>query len=60
MARIYQITPRARIEKEILRHSNWCSKECSSFSPTKYRKVRLEQNLSHQDIINNKSLVHDD
>ena len=53
-----KITPRERIEREIRDHSKWCSPACTGFSPTLYRKARLELGLSHLDLINKKQHYH--
>jgi hypothetical protein len=52
------VTPRERIEKEINKHEQWCSPNCTSFSPTRYRKARLELGFSHLDLINKKIQCH--
>jgi hypothetical protein len=51
------ITDRERIEKEIQKHSSWCSKKCTTFLPAEYRKARLD-GRSRQEVQDNRKLCH--
>lgn len=54
-----KITPRERVEKEIKTHQSWCSRDCKTFNPAKYRKARIDLDLSKIEVQKNKLKCHD-